>query len=106
MYKRCFTAQFGEAVVYHPRNGSARRITVVVQRDVPTGIDGVPGPQHGMNVMQVEVMNDPDKGISSNEIDLGGDRLEIIVRIGGESSMRPIGQILSQDDGTLLLEVR
>lgn len=106
IYQRCFTAQFGESVVYHPRTGSPRRITAVVNRDESGGIDTIAGTQHPRPLMQVEVTNDPATGISSNEINLGGDRLELSIREGGEPSLREIANIITQDAGSMLLEVR
>ena len=71
---------FGESVIYKPRNGTARTITAIVIRNSPAEL----GP-NGLKVprMVVKVPNHATLGISSAEINYGGDRLNVDYRKGG-----------------------
>lgn len=97
-------ADFGESVVYRPRCGAPRTVGAIVER-LPAEMFadvGVSGP-----VIQITVANDPTTGISSAELDLGRDQVDVAVRVGGEAETRPIGAIVGPHDrGAITLEVR
>jgi hypothetical protein len=57
-------------------------------------------------LMQVRVANQATTGISSSEIDLGGDELAIPIRVGESPERRSILRILEHDEGMMLLECR
>lgn len=92
--------------VYFGNGGIAaplpRIINAIVDRNpiapTPAGVDSP--------VMHVWVDNDDSTGISSAEIDRGGDRLEVAQVIGKTAMQRVINRILRQTLGWLLLEVR
>lgn len=97
-------AVFGETVTYWPASGGSRSISAVVDRERPADMDGAP---HGSApLLTIEVANDSTSGISSNEIDTGGDKLELAVRIGKSAQKRLVKKIISQDAGMMRLELR
>lgn len=94
----------GESVTYLPASGGSRAITALANRHQPSSMDEVP---HGHAPLAVvTVQNDSSLGISSDEIDLGGDKLQYAVRIGQSVQARRITKLVSQDAGMLILEVR
>ena len=92
--------------VYFGNGGIAaplpRVINAIVDRNpiapTPAGSDSP--------VLHVWVDNDDTTGISSAEIDRGGDRLEVAQVIGKTKVQRVINRILRQTLGWLQLEVR
>ena len=101
----CFgVGDFDEEVTYVPLTGDQRVIRAVVTRNVPEPI--AENKKTSSPVLIVEVRNSATLGISSAEIDLGGDKISLPVRVGKTAESRPITQILSQDTGTLRLELR
>lgn len=101
-----FMLDFAEDIVYRPLNGRPRTIKAVVNRDVHRPMDGAGGGRP-INAMTITVANDRITGIASDEIDTGGDRIDVAVRVGGRPETRPIASdILNQDAGMLELGVR
>jgi len=99
-----FLTTFGESVTYWPNGGGSREITAVVSRDRPDDLDGAP---HGQAPrLTITVANDDTKGISSSEVDTGGDKVALQVKIGESTQQRRITKILSQDAGMMKLELR
>ena len=102
------TDDFAEWVVYtpHQKFGQAvptpRSIKAVVIRDQITSLDG----DTVSPVWQVHVANDATLGISSAELDLGGDKITLPPRDGLEAKSRSITQLLIQDHGMLVIECR
>lgn len=96
-------AAFGEPVTYYPKGGSSRDIIAIVDRLPPGGISGSP---HGNTFkFLVVVKNDSDDGISSSEINLGGDKISLPKRIGLTAAQRKIDVVQWQDVGMMYLEV-
>jgi hypothetical protein len=54
-------------------------------------------------VYEVHVANSSTVGISSDELDLGGDQIELPPRDGKTAEKRTITQLLTQDTGMLVL---
>lgn len=99
-----FLTTFGETVTYYPKAGGSRQITAIVSRERPAELEGAP---HGRAPrLSVSVANDSTTGISSDEIDTGGDEINLSVRIGETAQRRRITKILSQDAGMMKLELR
>ena len=104
------TADFAEVATYHPRQrfGEAaptpRTINAVVLREqIQTiGEDG----DTVSPMWQVHVPNSLTDGISSTELDLGGDQIELPPRDGKTAERRTITQLVIQDHGMLVLECR
>jgi len=96
-------ADFGESIVYRPLAGKPRSVEAVVDRQPPAPIDGSPG---GIRpAMIVVVRNDEQTGIGSREIDTGGDRMEIVPRVGEKPIEFRITEVGQNDEGTLELKV-
>jgi len=99
---RIFSAHFAEEVVYRPSRGQPRRIKAVVDRQLPTAL----GELRPIQMMVIEVDNDPITGITADELDTGSDRIEVARVVGGVAESRDIAQIISQDEGRISMEVR
>lgn len=104
------TDEFAEAITYYPHQyyGEAaptpRSINAVVFREQIAVLaeDGdVVAP-----VWQIHVANNSTYGISSDELDLGGDQLEFAPRDGEAAVKKTITQLLTQDHGMLVIECR
>ena len=95
---------FGEPVTYYPSGGGSRAIAADIIRDPPVRFEGTS--RAYAPFMVVSVANDATTGISSSEIDKGGDKIDLPVKKGEIAQKRPLVQILTQDAGMLRLEVR
>ena len=96
-------AEFGESIIYKPRGGGLRPIIAVVDRGGAEGLGGVPA---NAPLATILVKNCSADGISSSELDTGGDKVTLAVRIGETARDRNITKPLGQDCGMLKLEVR
>jgi hypothetical protein len=77
----CNPKEFGETFVYKPKRGSSRTVNGLVDRNPPAYHD-----ESGKLVqpsLSIGVPNDVSTGISSAELDVGGDKINIAMRIGG-----------------------
>ena len=103
------TSDFAESISYYPHRyfgttlRATRTINAVVVRDPIQSID-VAGTV--VTSFEVHVANDSTDGISSDEIDTGGDQLGFPRRDGETATRHAIIRIVSQDHGMLVLEVR
>jgi hypothetical protein len=102
------TDDFAEVVTYYARQqfgGSvpaARAIKAVVLREQIASLDS----DTVSPMWQIHVANDSSLGISSVELDLGGDQIEFPPRDGKTAVRRTITQLIIQDHGMLVLECR
>lgn len=90
-----------EWVTYRPVLGSSRRIQAVVTRNEaagPPGIGGGSGPS-----LEITVKNENVSGIASDQINTGGDQIEIAPRVGEPPRWVRIAEILDQDAGLMRL---
>lgn len=101
----CNDQDFAETVTYWPRVGSSRSIKAVVIRDQIATLSE-DGGQTNLPSFQVFVANTATGGISSSEIDTGGDKIELPPRDGKTAEKRSITQITEQDHGMLVIECR
>lgn len=106
----CNPSEFAEAVVYHPHRfygaeeRSPRTINAVVMREAIAVIS-----EDGDTVApmwEVHVANDSTLGISSDELDLGGDKISLVPRVGKTPELRSITKLLGHEEGMLILECR
>lgn len=94
--------QFGESLTYHPLTGDSREITGIVNRAPPTQYG--PNDQVIKPMFTVRVHNDSTLGISSAELNDGGDEMALYERIGDAATVRVKIRVLnSQDSGVLNL---
>ena len=102
------TSDFAETITYVPFNFAGqvtraeRTINAVVIRQqlavfAEDGDTVVP-------VFEVHVANDATSGISSVELDLGGDQLKLAPRDGEPVELRTITHLTTQDAGMLVLQ--
>jgi hypothetical protein len=99
-----YISVYGEptTIVYLPRGGGSREIEAIVDWEEEADVAGTALSP----LIEILVKNNATDGISSNEIDRGGDKVRIPTRIGGSTQDRAIKRILNQDCGMLELEVR
>lgn len=90
--------QFAVDVVYYPRDGSASRtIKGRVERGTMEIINETGDVLSQAIIVTVE--NDNGKGIASDEIDTGGDKLAVARRVGKDAEQRSIVRVLSDNAG-------
>lgn len=91
-------AQFGESITYWPRGGGSRSIDAIVEREPPAIYDA-----SGNAVMYkaiLRVYNSCRSGISSRELNNGGDEIDMLLKVGDQVPKRmSIMAMLSQDSG-------
>ena len=87
--------------IYTPRSGSSRSIEVLIHYIGPELLAGVRGGSRPH--LEILIKNDATTGISSHEIDTGGDKLTLPLRIGRISRIVRIVEILNQDRAHLLI---
>lgn len=92
------TRQFGEYVTYYPRDGSdGRRVKAMVERGTLEIIAETGDVTSQAIIVRVE--NDDRCGISSDEVDTGGDEIEVALRIGVTAQRRAIVRVLNDNAG-------
>lgn len=96
------TDEFAEVVLYRPVLGATRSIKAVIIREELASSEESGGAV--TPVFEVHVANSSATGISSTEINLGGDAFDFPVRDGLSVSTRRINAILFQDTGMLVLQ--
>jgi len=101
----CNANDFAEPVTYYARHGSARSINAVVVRETLAAFTE-DGGDSVLPVFEIHVINDSATGISSDELNLGGDSIEFAVRVGQDVSKRSITKLTIHDEGMLVLECR
>jgi hypothetical protein len=97
--------EFAETVTYLPRDGGSRTILAVVDREPPALMD------EAGNVISltyvIYVKNDKTDGISGEEVDTGGDRVEIIWRLNKIFKKQcSIVKVQNHDHGMLQIALR
>jgi hypothetical protein len=106
----CNVSDFAEAVVYHPHRfvtdslRPSRTINAVVIREQVAAYQN--DVETILPVFEVHVANDAVTGISSEELDTGGDQIEFPARDGQTAERRTIVRLTTQDHGMLVLECR
>lgn len=100
---------FGEEVVYLPRDGPeaeiGRTIRAVVERGDAMGL-GVGGIDARTPSIRVTAANDARDGIAASELDTGGDRVRVAVRVGGTPQDLEIARLAYHDEGAVVVELR
>ncbi len=95
---------FGESVTYYPAGGGSRGILAIIDRESVVGVNGASRGNTQFIIMTVA--NDSAIGISSSELDTGGDRIEFPKRIGDPVQKRGIRDFNNQDRGMMELEMK
>lgn len=102
------TSDFAEEITYYPKQKfgesvpTPRTINAVVFREQFQSLDD----DTNSPVWQIHVVNDDTLGISSTELNLGGDQIALPPRDGQDAARRTITYLQTQDHGMLVLECR
>ena len=96
---------FGEEVTYYPRGGGKpRKIMAKVYRS-PMAIIEETGEVPSQEFM-VMVKSSTCDGISSTEIDTGGDELEVALRVDAPPQRRSIARVVTDHNGLVKFMVQ
>ena len=96
--------QFGESIAYYPKGGGRREIFAIIERSPPAVFDA--GGNAMLPTFTVRVLNSARSGISSREVDIGSDQLEMVAKIGETTRKRySLMTLVSQDSGVTQLAV-
>lgn len=107
----CNPDDFAESVTYYPHQyyGESARpdrtINAVVIRESIT-VFGEDGGETVLPIWQVHVVNDSTNGITSDELDLGGDKIGFPPRDNEAAESKSVTRLISHDPGLLVLECR
>lgn len=101
----------GEEITYTPREGTARQIKAVVEREAPGLLEEAPGQMAPMGVILVmantaAISKDTRGGIGGDELNLGGDTVTLSIRIGADAQEVHLHKLLDQSGGTLRISYR
>ena len=102
----CNTDDFAEPVVYWKRGAMAGRSinAVVIRQQLATVSEDAS--ETLLPLWEIHVANNATNGISSTELDLGGDQIAIPPRDGQTAVKKTILSLVTQDKGMLVLECR
>lgn len=107
----CNTNDFAESVTYKPRlqagdtRAASRSIVAVVFREQLQTVSE-DGNETVAPFFEVHVANDSTDGISSDELDCGGDKISLPARDGMAATDRAVTRLIGQDHGMLIVECR
>lgn len=104
-------AHFGETVTYRNRAGAERSIMAIIERGARRDLGGQE--KSHTPALTVKVLNratsiadDGFGGISTAEINLGGDQLDLAERAGAAVTPRHLKALAESSESFLVLEVR
>ena len=93
---------FGESITYHPRSGGYRTINAIVERDPPAIFDA--SGNAVMPKITIRVYNSATSGVSSKEVDIGADQIELPEHVGDVIRRKfSLMQLMAQDSGVTQL---
>lgn len=93
-----------ETLVYRPRGGGTRSIAGIVERRETESVGSIG--QMAAVAFEIGVANDATTGISSAEIDRGGDKIDVAPRRGESANTYRIIDVLSESVSWLVIEVQ
>lgn len=94
--------QFGESITYWPYGGGRRLIRAIVERN-PPAIFNAAG-DAVLPTITLRVLNSCRSGISSREVDIGKDQIDLLLKIGDSLPRRfSLMTLMSQDAGVTQL---
>jgi len=88
-------------VTYLPDGGGGRRIKAVVTRSQAEAMGDLSGGSRP--VFEVLVENNSTSGIASSEINTGGDKIELGLRVENRPKKLRLCEVLNHDAGMMLL---
>jgi hypothetical protein len=99
----CMNSFDAVQIIYEPFGQAERTINALITYLDPSQIGA---PQGISPKLQISVLNNSQYGVLSTELDTGKDWVRVPLRVADSLSRRRISQIVSQDAGMLVLEVR
>ena len=90
-----------DRVTYMPRSGTNRQILAVVTRNQAEQMPGVDG--GNLPAFEILVENDSTNGIASDELDTGGDKIELGKRVFNRPVIIRLTELLNHDAGMCLI---
>jgi hypothetical protein len=97
------TDEFAEQIVYNFAAGGTRTINAIIDRNPPQIIEDMEPTRS--EVIQIVVANDATSGVTSAEVNTGGDYVSLAPRFGGTASNRRVARIVEHDEGAMILEL-
>jgi hypothetical protein len=98
---------FAETVTYYPQRygvtTAPRTIKAVVTRNQVATMNA---DEQIVPEFEVRVANDSTTGISSSELNTGGDMIKLAARIGETATKRSVQLLVEHDEGMLVLTCR
>lgn len=96
--------EFAESVVYKPRSGGARTIKAIVDRDPPAIYDAAGNVV--LPAFRLTVRNSCTLGISSKELDTGGDAVELVRKLNEAiPATFSVMRMAYQDEGVVEIDL-
>jgi len=90
-----------EKITYYPRGGGSREIDVIVEYLGPQPMDGLAGGSRP--AFDILVRNHPTQGLTSKELDTGGDKIKLPMRIDLAGKTVRLTRLIAQDKAMLRL---
>ena len=90
-----------ETITYYPRTGGSRQIEAIVEYLGPQPMDGLAGGSRP--AFDILVKNHPTQGLTSRELDTGGDKIKLPMRIDLAGRIVRLTKIMAQDKAMLRL---
>lgn len=94
----------GVLIIYRPAIGAARTIKAIVRQEPPTKLATMP--KASSTFTTILVLNDSTAGISSTELDTGGDKVDIQTRFKVAATTRPIKSLITHNPSIMKLRIR
>jgi len=93
-----------DTVTYRPRSGGTRSIKAIIDYPGPEAIGTLAGGSRP--VLDIYMENNSVRGITSAEVDTGGDKLDLPMRYGLSAKRLRIIEIAAQDKSILHLRAQ
>ena len=99
------TGEMAEDAKYFPNGGAnPRDIKAIINREAAEIIGDIQ--RATSRSITIDVKQNTTDGITSEELDTGGDQIEFAVRYGQKPQRKEIGRIVSEDQMGMVLEMR
>jgi len=94
-----------KTITYLPRGGGSRNIEAIIEYPGPGAIGGMAS-SGSRPIMDIYIENSSTSGISSAEVDTGGDKLDVPLRFGLTAARVRITRIVAQDKAVLHIQAQ
>jgi len=93
-----------KSIIYRPRGGGSRNIKAIIEYPGPGAIGDLAG--GGRPIMDIYIKNSSTSGISSAELDTGGDKLDVPLRFGLTAARVRVTKIVAHDKAILHVQAQ